>query len=95
MRPYRNLKLASLIQEELSKLLLKEVDIVGALVTITGVEVANDLSEAKVKLSILPVEKGPEVFMMIEEQRRELQHKLLKKLNVKPMPRLRFEIVKE
>lgn len=92
MRPYRNLKIANLIQEELSKLLLKEFDFGNALVTITEVTIGEDLKEAKVKLSILPFEKEPEMFILINDRRRELQHKILRKINIKPMPNIRFQI---
>lgn len=92
MRPYRNLKIASVIQEELGKLLLREFDFGDVLVTITEVAIGEDLQEAKVKLSILPFEKEPETFILINKRRGELQHKLLKKINIKPMPSIRFQI---
>jgi len=92
MRPYRNLKIASLIQAELNKLLLEEFDFGDVLVTIIGVEIGEDLMEAKIKLSILPFEKEPETFILINKRRGELQHKLLKKINIKPMPSIRFQI---
>ena len=94
MRPYRNLKIASLIEKELNQLILRNLDFNGAFVTITGVLVSEDLSEAKVKVSILPEEKAPEVFKLLEKSRRELQFKLLRKMNIKPMPHLKFEIEK-
>lgn len=92
MRRYRNLKISSVIEEELGKLLEREFDFDGALVTIVDVFVDTDLLQACVKLGIIPVEKGPETFFKIEKRKKELQHELLRKLNIKPMPRLRFEI---
>lgn len=92
MRPYRNLKIAALIEEELAKLLLRECDFDGALVTITGVIVGEDLLQARVKLAIIPYEKGPEVFFELDKRRGELQHKMLKKMNIRPMPHIEFEI---
>ena len=90
MRPYRNLKIASVIEHELGNLLIREFDFENAIVTIVGVEVSPDLMQAKIKLGIIPFEKSPEIFKLIEEKRRELQHKLLKKMNIRPMPRLKF-----
>ena len=92
MRPYRNLKIASVIGEELGKLLNREFDFGGALVTVTSVEVGTDLLHARVKLGIIPYEKGPEVFRAIGERRGELQHQLLRKMNIRPMPHLEFAI---
>lgn len=94
MKPYRNLKIASLIQQELSHLLIKEFNFEGALVTITRVEVSEDLLQAKVDLGIIPPEKEPEVFNMIERRRKELRYKLLKKMRIRSVPRLRFKVEK-
>ena len=95
MRQYRNLKIGSLIQEELSKLLIRDINFGDALVTILKVEVDEDLLHARVKLGIIPYEKGPEVFKEITEHQRELKHKLLKKMNIRPMPHIGFEIEEE
>ena len=95
MKTFRNLRVASLIEHELNKLFLQKMEFENALVTITAVEVSGDLLQAKIKLGVIPYEKGPEIFSSLEEKRRELQHLLLKKMNIKPMPRLKFEIVEE
>ncbi len=86
------MKIAGVIQEELGKLLERDFDFNGALVTIIDVFVDTDLLQARVKLGIIPKEKGPEAFFEIEKRRKELQHELLRKLNIKPMPHLKFEI---
>lgn len=95
MRPYRNLKMGSLIQEELGNIFSRDFDFNGALVTVLEVFVDDKLENAVVKLGILPFEKGPETFKMIEDRKRELHGKLLRKMNVKPMPRLVFRIAEE
>ncbi len=94
MKPYRNLKIASLIQQELGQLLIKEFNFEGALVTIIGVEVSGDLLQAKVELGIIPPEKGPGIFAIIEKRSKELQHRLLKKMRIRFVPRLQFKIGK-
>ncbi len=92
MRPYRNLKIANLIQHELSMLLVRDFSFDGTLVTVTDVAVDEDLLHAHVKLGIIPETNGPEVFEVIKGRRRELHHFLLKKLNIRPMPHLEFKI---
>jgi len=92
MRPFRNLKIGGVIETELSEILLREFDFGGALITITGVEVGEDLLQAKVKLGIIPYERGPEVFQMIQRRRGEVQFKLIKKLRFKPIPHIEFAI---
>ncbi len=95
MKPYRNLKIGSLIQHELGEMLVREFNFDGALVTIVEVQVDDKLESAFIKLSVLPFQKGPEAFTMIESRKRELQGKLLRKMNIKPMPRLVFKIAEE
>ena len=92
MRPYRNLKMGSVIEQELGKLMERDFKIEGALVTITGVDVGEDLLQATVKLGIIPYEKGPEVFDALKKERGRFQHLLLKKMNVRPMPQIRFVV---
>jgi ribosome-binding factor A len=90
MRPFRNLKMASVIQAELGKLLTRYLDVDGAIVTITRVEIPEDLLQAKVFLSIIPKVKVPEAFREVEVLRGEFQHRLIKKMNVRPMPHIKF-----
>ena|SRR3989338_4156029 len=85
-------RVASLIQEELSALLVRELEFPGALVTISAVEVTKKLDFARVEVSVLPAEKETEVLKVLVAAQRELQFKLGRKLNIKPMPSLRFEI---
>jgi len=87
--------MGSLIQEELGKIFSRDFDFEGALVTILEVSVDDKLGNAVVKLGILPFEKGPEMFKMIEDRKRELHGKLLRRMNIKPMPRLVFRIAEE
>lgn len=92
MRPFRNLKIASVIEHELSQMIARDYHVDGALVTITGVEVSEDLMQAKVRLSIIPYAKGPEAFFLIDGNKREIESRLLRKMNIRPMPRLKFRI---
>ena len=92
MKPFRNLKIASVIEHELSKMLVRDYSIDNALVTIVGVEVSEDLMQAKVRLSIVPYIKGPEAFLLIDGKKRNIEHTLLRKMNIRPMPHLKFEI---
>lgn len=94
MRFYRNLKMAGLIEEELGKLIEREIYVEGALVTITDVFVTPDLLQAKVKLGIIPKAKELEGFLAVEKRLPALRHALVRKMNVKPMPKLSVEIDK-
>ena len=69
MRTHRDLRVAELIREELGKMLARDFDFLGALVTILDVEVTRDLLHAKVKLGNNPIERGPEDFFKLKSIR--------------------------
>ena len=78
---YRNLRLANLIQEELGKMILREVEFPkSTLVTIVGVEVINDLRQAKIKLGIIPATAAKEALDILERNKSFLQYSLMKRL---------------
>jgi ribosome-binding factor A len=95
MRFHRSQRVGSLIQEELSKLFLEELEFEGAVVTILEVAVSSKLEEAKVKLAVYPSNKKADVLFALTKKRRELQFILMRKINIKPMPRLIFELEKD
>lgn len=84
--------MAKLIKEELSAILRKEIELENALITINDVDVYKDLLNARVKLGILPADKADEALKIIEKRAGYLTGLLLKKINIKPMPHLSFEI---
>lgn len=93
MRTFRNLRVANLIQEELGKIILREIEFgKSVLVTITGVEVSKDLSRATIKLGIFPSAGAKEAMDLIERYRPFLQRLLMKKINIKPMPKIVFSL---
>jgi ribosome-binding factor A len=81
-----------LLKQEISKLLLREIDFGNILVTITNVETSPDLRQAKVKITVMPTEKGELVLQIIKRDIYNLQQELNKKLHMKPVPKIRFEI---
>lgn len=92
MKFFRSERVGKLIREELAKLIIREVEIPGALATITEVNVEKKLDYARVKVSIIPSEKAPQALKALERQAGHLQHLITKKVNIKPMPRIAFEI---
>ena len=93
MRPFRDLKIASLITEELGKIFTRDFNFEGALVTIMGIDVEKDLLHANIKLGIIPYEKSLDVYKIVSRAANTIRFQLLKKINIKPMPYLKFEIV--
>jgi ribosome-binding factor A len=93
MRTFRKERVGELIREELGKIFARDMEFC-AFVTIVSVEVAEKLETAKVKVSVIPEVKAKEVFDLLQEERRRLQFKLLRTINIKPMPRLEFGLVR-
>jgi ribosome-binding factor A len=89
---YRPLRVGKLIREELAEIVLREVEFPDAFVTITGVDVDKKLETAVVRLGVLPPSSGGEVMKIIKGAGARLQRLLTEKINIKPMPRIRFEI---
>jgi ribosome-binding factor A len=90
---YRNLRVANLIQEELGKIILREMEFgKSVLVTITGVEVSKDLNQAQIRFGVIPQTAVKEVMALLEQYQPLLQNLLMKKINIKPMPRIVFEL---
>jgi len=90
---YRPERVAGLIEKELSLLIAKNVEFpAGALVTITKADVDKKLEHAKIGISVLPSEKAAEVLRILGKVAGHLQYLLMKKVNIKPLPRIVFEI---
>ncbi len=89
MKTNRPLRVGSLIQVELGKMIERDLDVpAGNLITVTDVEVSADLERAKVWISVFPDTSGEETIGMLKKMRGSFQHLLNKKLNIKPMPRI-------
>jgi len=89
---FRDQRVSKLIREELSKIIARELEFENALVTITEVETDKKLEIAKVRISVLPAEKTEEVFKTLDLARNNLQTIIFKKLNMRPTPKIKFEI---
>lgn len=84
-------KIQSLIQQELAKIILREMDFPSeSLATITRVYVPSNLEVANVYISVLPEEKTSEVFQSLNHNIYSLQQFLNKKLKMRPVPKIQF-----
>lgn len=80
-----------LIGKELSQIILREADFPeGILVTLTRVECAQNLSEAKAYISVMPEEKIGEILRILNKDIYHLQQLLNKRLRMRPIPKIRF-----
>ena len=89
---YRPLRVGNLIRDELSLLILRELEFPNTIVTILDVNVDKKMGLARVGVSVVPSERAMTALKTLNDARGSLQHALLRKINIKPMPELRFEI---
>jgi len=83
-----------LIMEELSQIILKELDFPqGTLVTVTRVDTSPDLNRAGVYIGTVP--SSPQVFRILNKNIYFLQKLLDKRLKMRKIPRIEFIEEKE
>ena len=83
-------KVNSLLAQEISKIIAKDFGFSGALVTVTHVDATANLIEARVYVSILPEDNTDAAIKALNGNVYDIQQKLNKLLNMRPIPRIRF-----
>ena len=84
-------RLNDAIQEEISKILMLEVkDAHIQFVTITGVETTNDLSYAKVYVTVLNQEKKEQTLDALNKAAPFIRSKLAERIEIRHTPELKF-----
>ena len=77
--------------EEISRILMLEVkDEDISFVTITGVDITNDLSYAKVYFTVLDKEKKEDVIKSLNKASHFIRGKLSEKIEIRHTPELQF-----
>ena len=93
MTSFRIKQINELIQKILSEILQKEYQFPSdALVTILGVETSPDLLYSKIIVSVFPIGQGAEIIKYLEKEIFGIQQSLNKKLVMRPIPKIRFEL---
>lgn len=94
MKKYRKEKLNELIKRELNELIFKEVKDprIKGLVTITGVDITDDLKNAKVYVSIFGVNEKEKINCLkgLQSSNSFLRYRLSKELILRYTPELKF-----
>ena len=89
---HRQLRLNELVKRELSGIIARELSFEGALVTINDVDVAADMRNAHVFVSVLGSTQRDNVLNKLEENRPALQAELSRKVVLKYTPHLVFHL---
>jgi ribosome-binding factor A len=89
----RILKINKLFKQEVGKIIFEEIDIEKEiLATVIKVDTSNDLRYSKIFISVLPPEKTKEVFEKLNKNIWGIQQILNKKLKMRKVPRIEFEV---
>jgi len=80
----------SLIGHELAKIIQKDFDFPGVLVTLTSVDSSANLIQAKVYISVLPEEKADFVLSVLNKGVYVVQKKINRLLRMRPVPKIIF-----
>ena len=78
--------------EELSKLIARELEFDEALVTLTYIDISVKMETARVGVSVIPSAKASAALEILQKARPELQYLLVKKLSIRHVPEIVFEI---
>ena len=85
-------KLNAHIRDEIAKIIAREVDFRGLLVTVVRVDISSTLEHAMVSVSCLPENQGHNALEELEYAIQDIQHILNKKLRMHPVPKISFKI---
>ena len=85
-------KLNALLQEEVGKILLREVELEGLLITVVRVAVSPTLEHATVYISVLPENRIHEALEEIDYAIYEIQQQLNHRLSIRTVPKIQFKI---
>lgn len=85
-----------LLKRELGLIILREFEFPkDILVTLTRVEVLENLNEAKIYISIFPEKESKKILEILTRNIYFIQQKLNKKLKMRPVPKIRFLLEKK
>ena len=83
-------KVNSLLQKEISKIILKDFDFASSLVTVTYVDATANLIETRAYVSVFPEEKTDNVVQVLNKGVYNVQQKINKMLFMRPIPKIKF-----
>jgi len=83
-------RINQLLKKEIGRILIREIDLAGGLITITRVETSSNLQEAGVYISVMPADQTDRVFKDLDREIYDIQQSLNKRLKMRPVPKIKF-----
>jgi ribosome-binding factor A len=90
MRLFRSERVGSVIQKELSKMIIRDIELTGGLITIVEVVVDKKMEHARVHVSVIPASVEAHALRVLNMKIGEFQHELNHKMGIRPMPLISF-----
>jgi ribosome-binding factor A len=90
MRFFRSERVGTVIQAELSRMIIRDIELSGGLITIVEVAVDKKLENARVHVSVLPESLEAVALRKLNTKIGEFQHALNRKMGIRPMPLISF-----
>ena len=85
-------KVGELLREQVSELIRRNLPEEMGIITITNVEVANDLKQAKIYITLIDNSQAQKVLQVLTEKTPDFRHFLGKTLEMRYTPRLVFKL---
>ena len=88
----RQQRINQLLRDEIDKLLRLETDdpVLSSMISITGVEVTQDLQKAKIFVSFLDDESEKEIMQRLRKAARYFRREIAERINLRHTPELEF-----
>ena len=83
-------KVNSLLEREISQIILRDFNFSGSLVTLTHVDATANLQEARAYISVMPQEHTEKVIATLNKGVYDVQQRINKRLNMRPIPKIMF-----
>ncbi len=90
MIPRRKERLSSFYQQIIASFLEREIKVAGGILSVTRVEVGDDLKTLKIYFSVWPDEKEKGVLKSLQDAKKELRAYLAQTVRTKFVPELQF-----
>ncbi|MDT8408153.1 MAG: 30S ribosome-binding factor RbfA [Wenzhouxiangellaceae bacterium] len=87
----RSDRVAGLLRREIADILRSDIQPeLPSLISLTDVEVSRDLAYARVFVSVLEIEKAPEVMKELAAANAAIRHELARRVHLRIVPSLKF-----
>ncbi len=85
-------KINNLLQKEIANIVSKEIDLENYLITIVGVDSSPELTNAKIRISVIPENMSGTALRKLRKNTSLIAKELSQKTNLRKIPKLNWQI---